>query len=107
MVTGIGIDLVEIERFERAKPGLLKRLFTPAETRYCARQSRPAQHYAARFAAKEAALKAIGTGLTARMRWRDVEVLRDKTGQVSLKVSGEIRRKAPGVTWHLSMSHSR
>ena len=65
MAAGIGVDMLEIARMERVierRPSFLKRVFTKEERAYCGRRARPAEHYAARFAAREAVLKALGTG---------------------------------------------
>ncbi len=87
---GIGIDTVEVERFRRAltqRPGIADRLFTPAEQAYGRRQRDPAERLAARFAAKEAVMKALGVGLGA-FAFHDVEVVRAASGAPSLRVSG-------------------
>ena len=84
MIYGIGVDLIEIERMAQAitRTGqrLIERLYTDAEQAYCGQQYPPYACYAARFAAKEALLKALGTGLRQHMRWRDIEVCRDDLG---------------------------
>ena len=105
-----GIDLVELPRFEQAlaRHGerLLRRLFTPQERAQC--QGR-VPSLAARFAAKEAAAKALGTGI-GTVRWVDIEVLTDARGAPRLHLHGEARRRAEtlGVsTWAVSLSHSR
>jgi len=103
MIVGVGIDVVEIARFERAlsrTPGLLGRLFTDGE------RTLPPHSLAARFAAKEALAKALGgpRGLL----WTDAEVAARDRGRPSLLVSGTIAAAAAslGVTrWHLSLSH--
>jgi len=87
---GLGIDAVEIDRFRRVlerRPGLAGRLFTDAERAYGNRFSDPAPRLAARFAAKEAAMKALGVGLGA-FAFHDVEVVRAASGAPSLRVSG-------------------
>ena len=91
MIVGIGVDLVKISRVEKAvssHPGFLERVFTPKEREYCERQKYPAQHYAARFAAKEAVLKAFGTGMTAGMKWTDIEVLHGEGGGPIVNIFG-------------------
>ena len=91
MIIGIGTDLVKISRIERAgenHPGFIERVFTPKEREYCNRQKFPAQHYAARFASKEAVLKAFGTGLSAGMKWTDIEVLHGEGGGPIVNISG-------------------
>jgi holo-[acyl-carrier protein] synthase len=79
-ILGIGLDATDIPRVERAiaryGDRFIHRIFTDAEIAYCAGKYRPAPHYAGRFAAKEAAMKALGTGLTRGVTWRDIEVVR-------------------------------
>ena len=108
---GLGIDAVEIDRFRRVlarRPGLAARLFTDAERAYGARFSDPAPRLAARFAAKEAAMKALGVGLGA-FPFHDVEVVRAPSGAPSLRVSGAAAALAAerGVTSFLvSITHT-
>ena len=94
MIIGIGVDLVKIDRIEKAgrnHPGFLERVFTQKERDYRERGKYPAQHYAARFAAKEAILKAFGTGMTAGMKWTDIEVLRGVGGGPIVNIFGAAR----------------
>jgi holo-[acyl-carrier protein] synthase len=94
MIVGIGIDLVKIDRIDTAgknHPGFLERVFTEQEREYCSRQKYPAQHYAGRFAAKEAVLKAVGTGWSAGIKWTDMEVLHGDGGGPLVKVSGRVK----------------
>ena len=95
MIFGNGIDVVAISRFERFVAEnnipLLERLFTLREREYCAARKRSAQHYALRFAAKEAFLKALGTGLRDGISWHDVEVVNDHLGKPSLLITGKAR----------------
>ncbi len=111
MIIGIGVDLVKISRIEKAgenHPGFLERVFTQKEQEYCSRQKFPAQHYAARFASKEAVLKAFGTGLSAGMKWTDIEVLHGEGGGPIVNISGAAKDLADlkGVTQiMLSYSH--
>jgi len=92
MIYGTGIDIVDITRFERflreGMDSLFHRLFTPREIEYCSRKKKCAQHYALRFAAKEAFFKAYGTGLREGMSWRDVEVVNDELGKPELELHG-------------------
>jgi holo-[acyl-carrier protein] synthase len=106
-VSGVGIDLLEIERLERAlerRPRLAERLFTDAEREYAAARARPGQHLAARFCAKEAVAKALG--LTA-WSFRDVEVLAGEPPSVQLSGSAAERAVELGVTLSVSLTHSR
>ena len=108
---GVGLDTVEVERFRRVlerTPTLVSRLFTPGERAYAEQASDPTERFAVRFAAKEAAMKAMGVGLGA-VDWHDVEVVRAESGRPSLSISGRAASLAAelGVTtWHLSLSHS-
>ena len=89
----VGVDLVEVQAFETRFAGredALAEVFTDAELTYCRHQRRPWPHLAARFAAKEALLKALGTGLSGPMRWRDIEVARDPSGAPALIVTGAV-----------------
>ena len=93
MITGIGIDVVQNDRIQdsikRFGDRFLNRIFTEGERRYCANSANPAIHYAARWAAKEAAFKALGTGWAAGVKWKDVEVDRLESGKPELRLHGE------------------
>ena len=108
-VLGLGVDIVEIERMRVAlerTPRLKERIFSEDERWYCEHKARPWVHYAMRFAAKEAVLKALGTGF-AGMRFRDVEVLREDNGRPSPRLSGRAAERAAElgvVEMHLSLS---
>ncbi|MEA2361720.1 MAG: holo-[acyl-carrier protein] synthase [Thermoleophilaceae bacterium] len=106
-MTGVGIDLLDVERLERAlerRPHLAERLFTDAERAYAAARARPAQHLAARFCAKEAVAKALG--LTA-WSFRDVEVVAtDAAPQIALSGSAAARAAELGVTATVSLTHT-
>lgn len=103
MIRGIGVDVCEIARLERdlaRHPRLAERLFTPAE------RSLPVASLAARFAAKEAVAKALGS--PGGMTWQDCEVLVGERGKPELRISGSVAEAAAraGIdTWHLSLSH--
>jgi holo-[acyl-carrier protein] synthase len=105
---GIGLDLLEIERMERAltrRPALAQRLFHPGELEYAATRACAAQHLAARFCAKEAVSKALGLGVFAP---QDVEIL-GGGGDVALALHGAARARAQelGVEVDVSMTHTR
>ena len=110
-MTGIGIDAVEVDRFRRVinrTPGVTRRLFTPGEQAAGARRRDPAQRLAARFAAKEAVMKALGVGLGA-FKFHDVEVVNAPSGQPELVLRGRALALADelGVTgWRLSLTHT-
>jgi holo-[acyl-carrier protein] synthase len=114
MIAGIGVDLCEVERMEAAiaRHGerLLTRIYTDAERRYCESKPNRMERFAGRFAAKEAAMKAIGTGWSRGVRWRDFEVTRAASGQPVILFHGVARRIADelGVTRALvSITHVR
>lgn len=90
----VGVDLVDVGAFAARMTGredLLAEIFTAAELTYCGGTSDRWPHLAARFAAKEATLKALASGLTGGMRWRDVEVTRDPAGMPGLAIHGGVR----------------
>lgn len=96
MIKGIGVDIVEIERIKRAlerHDRFCDRVYTPHEQEYCTAQSSPHLHYAVRFAAKEAALKALGTGFRG-VKWTDLEVRRDHLGKPYLELGGSVATQA-------------
>ena len=108
---GIGTDLVELDRFRLAltrTPGLADRLFSEAERAYAAERQDPTERLAARFAAKEAVMKAMGVGLW-RFKLRDVEVVRAPSGQPTVALHGRAAELAAehGVTeWRLTLTHT-
>lgn len=111
-IVGIGLDLVKIARIraltERWNERFLRRLFTDAERRECLTRSAPYASLAGRFAAKEAVLKALGTGWTAGVRWVDIQVLNDPAGRPVATVAGAVEtlaRKAGVTRIHVSLSH--
>jgi holo-[acyl-carrier protein] synthase len=111
MIKGLGVDIVEIDRMRdalRRRPRLKERLFSAEERAYCDKRNRPEVHYALRFAAKEAVLKALGTGFSG-MSFQDVEVMRDPQGRPSPRLSGraaEVAAELGVVEMHLSLSYT-
>ncbi|GBD06839.1 Holo-[acyl-carrier-protein] synthase [bacterium HR21] len=111
MITGVGVDIVEIRRIEAAVERygerFLRRIFTETERAYCERFG-PQRwlHYAARFAAKEAFSKAIGTGMRHPCRWRDIGVVNGASGKPELQLFGELAQRYAGYSFHLSLSHT-
>lgn len=108
-----GIDLVEIARFaeflDRHPDRARTRLFTEAELAYARGRKREVEHLAARFAAKEAVLKALGTGWSDGLAWTDVEVTRDDEGRPGLALrnrAAELARKQGITHWTVSLSHT-
>jgi len=113
MIIGTGIDVVEIARFrnvlERLKDRFTFRVFTPGEIEFCLGHRDPAPHFAARFAAKEALFKALGTGWAQGVTWLDVEVHRERQGAPVMRLHGEAEKlsSSKGTTRvHLSLSHT-
>ncbi|MEK7469742.1 MAG: holo-ACP synthase [Planctomycetota bacterium] len=113
MIIGTGVDICEISRMEallsRRGDRAHDRLFTQEEVRYCSGKARPAQSFAARFAAKEAVMKLLGTGWSQGIRWRDIEVKRGKGGPPSIALHGEAAKRAERMgirRIHLSITHS-
>lgn len=111
-VVGLGVDITRVTRFRELlgakKTGVIERLFTAAEREYALYRNDPAPHLAARFAAKEAFLKALGLGLRDGLSWQQIEVVRDALGAPSLKLSGraaELAAERQLQRIHLSYSH--
>lgn len=97
---GIGVDIVEIARMERIMkqtPGFFPRVFTEEERRYCDASARPAAHYACRFAAREAVLKALGTGFRDGVGRKDVSVSKDANGRPLVVLNGRALEIAQGL----------
>lgn len=113
MIVSIGIDIIEVYRISETlarTPRFVERVFTEKERVYCeSKGAASAQSFAARFAAKEAFLKALKTGWRGKITWQDMEILNDDQGVPSLKISGEaeeIMKKTGANKIHLSMSHT-
>ncbi len=111
MADSLGIDIVEVKRvkklMERWGDRFLHRVFTPWEIAYCRGKSSPEQSLAARFAAKEAILKAVGTGLSQGIRWTSMEIVNDKGGRPSVKVGKRIKDIIGDKKILISMSHTK
>jgi holo-[acyl-carrier protein] synthase len=113
MIVGTGVDIAEVGRIrqsvERFGERFLHRVFTEGEIRYCEGKANRFESYAARFAAKEAAMKALGTGWNHGIRWRDVEVVRPKGQRPTLQFHGlaaELARKMGAKNIALSITHT-
>lgn len=114
MIVGLGTDIVEIDRIagmiERHGDSFLDRVFTPAERAYCGGKRHAAQHYAGRWAAKEAAMKALGTGFVPGVGWHDFEVLPEQSGAPRLTLTGGAAEKARSLGIEailVTMSHCK
>jgi holo-[acyl-carrier protein] synthase len=109
VIVGLGVDMEEISRLREAikRHGqlFLDRIFTPAEIAYCKRHRDPVERYAGRFAAKEATMKALGTGWGKGVRWRDIEVTRMTGGRPTIALHGVAREHADRLgARHISLS---
>jgi holo-[acyl-carrier protein] synthase len=116
MIFGTGIDLVDVERIERIldryKERALKKIFTDYELEYSRKQKYPETHLAARFAAKEAFVKALGTGIGPSSRLNEVGVIHNPEGRPLLEITGSalqtlVERCGPKNRVHVSLSHTR
>jgi holo-[acyl-carrier protein] synthase len=113
MIVGTGIDIAEVPRMaqaiERFGQRFLTRVFTEGEIRYCDSKANRIERYAARFAAKEAGMKALGTGWSHGVRWRDIEVLRQPGARPTLAFhgrAGEFASRLGVVNVALSLTHT-
>lgn len=113
MIVGTGVDIAEVARIQRTLTRygerFLNRVFTVEEVRYCTSKANAAERLAARFAAKEAAMKALGTGLRGGITWKDVEVARLPGQRPWLRLSGKAAEVAAALgckRTHLSLSHT-
>jgi holo-[acyl-carrier protein] synthase len=114
MVLGVGTDLIETKRIEesidRFGERFLERVFTPGEIAYCLRKKNAAESFAARFAAKEAGAKALGTGISRGVTWKELEVQREASGRPTLHLNGRAAELAGAMgvrRVQLSLTHSR
>jgi holo-[acyl-carrier protein] synthase len=114
MIVGTGIDIAEVDRIahsiERFGWRFVERIFTPGEIRYCESKANKAERYAGRFAAKEAGMKAIGTGWNRGVTWRDVEVQRAPGSRPTIVFHGkaaEFLQKLGAARAHLSITHTK
>src|SRR5260370_35978616 len=113
LIIGMGVDIAEVERIqgaiERHGEVFLKRIYTPSEREYCERFKNKYERYAGRFAAKEAAMKALGTGWRRGVRWGDLEVVRETSGRPTLAITGEaakIAQQLGGKRVALGITHT-
>ena len=114
MVIGIGIDVIQNERIRDSLktfgPRFLNRIYTEIEIGYCNNRADPGIHFAARWAAKEAAFKALGTGWAAGVTWKDVEIQRLPSGQPQLHLYGAALARASSMgasRFHVSLTHDQ
>jgi holo-[acyl-carrier protein] synthase len=113
MIIGIGTDIIEVERIRKhidAGFGFREKVFTAKEIAYCEGKTNKAQNYAARFSAKEAFLKAVGTGLRQGLSFTDIEVVNDELGKPEMVLHGQAReltRKMGVTNIQISLTHLR
>ena len=110
MIDSVGIDIVEVYRIKTAMDRwgerFIQRIFTPWEINYCRNKSFPEQSFAARFAVKEAVLKAIGTGLNKGAKWKSIEIVNDELGQPQVRLGQTIKDIIGAKRIIISMSHT-
>ena len=110
MIRGLGVDIIEIARIrdlvEAQGTRFLERVFTAEEIAYCNSKPHRHQHFAARFAAKEAVSKALASGWAGEFRWKDVQVTNDPSGRPGVTLHGPLREQLGGGMILLSLSHS-
>ncbi len=110
IIQGIGVDVVDVRRLKEtlAKQGKAFRdkVFTEKEIEYCEGKKNPHEHFAARFAAKEAVGKAMQTGWRGEFRWKDVEVINEPSGAPKIVLYREVAETLRDCTIHLSLSHT-
>jgi holo-[acyl-carrier protein] synthase len=108
-ILGIGNDIIEIERIRQSIDThglrLISRLFTTKEQDYCLKYKDPVPHFAGRFSAKEAVVKALGTGFGEHASWLDIEILNDTQGKPSVYFSNALEKKLKGTSMLVSISH--
>ena len=111
MIIGTGIDIIEVDRIATRvgrDNGFKELVFSKEEMNYCDGKASKFEHYAARFAAKEAFLKAVGRGWDSGMQWNEIEVVNDETGKPGLRISGTTEQMLSSLgirIIHISLSH--
>lgn len=113
MVKGTGVDIIDIPRIKKiveSDTGFIKKVFSITEIEYCESKYRKEIHFAARFAAKEAFFKALGTGWRDGMKWTDISVVNDELGKPEIQLEGKTLEKFKKNDFngaHLSLSHTK
>jgi len=113
MIAGLGTDIIEVGRIKEkllADEGFMRSIFTPSEIEYCESKKNKAENFAARYAAKEAFFKALGTGWRYGMAFKEIEITNDELGKPDIKVSGKVKdfiEKNKIENIHVSLSHIR
>lgn len=110
MIRGIGVDIIEIDRIRRSIEHLgdhfIRKIYTDGEAAYCRAKPEMVQHFAARFAAKEALSKAVASGWSGEFRWKDVEVINEPSGKPQLVLHGSLKETLASCTVFVSLSHA-
>ncbi|MGL4539582.1 MAG: holo-ACP synthase [Candidatus Rhabdochlamydia sp.] len=110
-ILGLGTDIIEIERIRQSIDNhgyrLISRIFTRKEQDYCLKYQDPIPHFAARFSAKEAIVKALGTGFTEHITWQDIEIINDTSGKPIVYFSAKLQKKTKETYMLLSISHCK
>jgi holo-[acyl-carrier protein] synthase len=108
-ILGIGNDIIEIERIRKSIDThglrLISRLFTTKEQDYCLKHKDPIPHFAGRFSAKEAIVKALGTGFGEHTSWLDIEIINESNGKPCVSFSNPLEKKLKGTAVMVSISH--
>ncbi|MCZ6512380.1 MAG: holo-ACP synthase [Nitrospinae bacterium] len=114
MIHGTGLDIIKISRIKHSMQKYSgkfeERVFTSKEIDYCRSKADPSKHFAARFAAKEAVLKSLGTGMAQGITWKDMEILNRESGQPVLKLTGRGRHIFDALNLkdiHISITHDK
>lgn len=113
MILGIGTDILEVERMKqklKKQPSFIDGIFTDNEIKYCNQFKNKAERFSARYAAKEALLKAFGTGWRDGVTFKDIDIINDELGKPEIKLSGvakQIANKLKVTSIHISMSHTK
>jgi holo-[acyl-carrier protein] synthase len=111
MIEALGIDLIEIKRVKKVKERwgkrFLERVYTPKELEYCLKKRFPENSLAGRFAAKEAVMKALSTGLSSGVSWKDIEILNDKKGKPEVLLYGKTKKLLGKKKVLISISHTK
>ncbi len=111
MIESLGIDLIEIKRVKKVKERwgkrFLERVYTPKELEYCLKKRYPETSLAGRFAAKEAVMKALGTGLSSGVSWKDIEIVNDRKGKPEVFLYGKTKELLGKKKVLISISHTK
>jgi holo-[acyl-carrier protein] synthase len=111
MILGVGSDIIEVSRIEKSiqryQKKFLDRIFTENEQSYCLRHKDAQRHFAGRFAAKEAIVKALGTGISKSISWLDIEISNDPLGKPLVTFSSHVKEEFHDPSIHISISHCK